>query len=388
MDLYQRSIQVILNGQAPSGAYVASPAFPSYAFCWLRDGSFAAHAMDLVGEHESARAYFRWVARAVKRYGWKVDRALAQVKAGRSLGSDDYLHTRFTIDGKESNKRWWNFQLDGYGTWLWALSEHITMTADSALVQEIADGVTITVRYLTKLWMVPNYDCWEEYAGYLHPYTLAAIYAGLKGVTRLGYQVGTQTTADMAAIRHLVLSQGCHDGRLLKAFSPESDKRPTLSGPQLTFHEQAQGDVITQSAEASLIGVATPNKLLNPDDPIMQATINHIEMDLHRPNGGVYRYPGDTYYGGGEWIILAAWLGWHYARCGNTARSRDLLGWIESMVDTNGYLPEQVSTHLLFPKRFAEWETRWGPVARPLLWSHAMVLILYEALRRNQEKAT
>ena len=158
-----------------------------------------------------------------------------------------------------------------------------------------------------------------------------------------------------------------------------------MSEPQIIFHEQVQADVIFQLAEASLIGVATPYNLFDPDDPIMQATINHIENDLHRPNGGVYRYLADTYYGGGEWVILAAWLGWHYARCGKMARARDLLGWIESIVDANGHLPEQVSTNLLFPARFAEWETRWGPIARPLLWSHAMVLILYEAIGRNQE---
>lgn len=388
MDLYQRSIQIILQGQAPSGAYVASPDFPSYAYCWLRDGSFVAHAMDLVGEHESARAYFRWAAQTIQRYSWKVDRALAQVKADRPLGSDDYMHTRFTLDGEEGSAPWWNFQLDGYGTWLWALAEHMDMSADSTLAQEVANGVAITVRYLSKVWMLPSYDCWEEYAGYLHPYTLAAIYAGLQGAMRLGHQVDSQTADVAAAICDLIASHGRRNDRLLKAFKPGSGSRSTLSEPQPIFYEQAESDVISRSAEASLIGVATPYKLYSPDDPIMQATINHIEKELHRPNGGVYRYLADTYYGGGEWVILAAWLGWHYACIGNEVRARDLLGWIESVVDVNGYLPEQVSTHLLFPDRLAEWDTRWGPVARPLLWSHAMVLILYEALMRNQEGAS
>jgi len=388
MDLYHRSIQVILEGQASSGAYVASPDFPAYAYCWLRDGSFVAHAMDMVGEYGSARAYFRWSAQAIQRYGWKVDRALTQVKTGRPLGQDDYLHTRFTLDGEEGSDLWWNFQLDGYGTWLWALAEHMTLTSDSTLKMEVAEGVKLGVRYLANLWMLPNYDCWEEHAGYLHPYTLAAIYAGLQGATKLGHQVDSQKNGVMAALRDLVLSDGCHDGRLLKAFKPKSELRPVLSEVQPIFHEQAPGDVLSQSAEASLIGVAIPYKLFNLDDPIMQATIDHIEKDLHRRNGGVYRYLADTYYGGGEWVILAAWLGWYYARCGDTDRARDLLGWIESTVDVNGHLPEQVSTHLLFPERFAEWQTRWGPVARPLLWSHAMVLILYEALRRNQEGAS
>ena len=39
-------------------------------------------------------------------------------------------------------------------------------------------------------------------------------------------------------------------------------------------------------------------------------------------------------------------------------------------------MPEQVSGHLLAPGSFDEWVERWGPVASPLLWSHAMFVIL------------
>ena len=38
-----------------------------------------------------------------------------------------------------------------------------------------------------------------------------------------------------------------------------------------------------------------------------------LEKDLRFPNGGVYRYREDVYYGGGEWILLSAWLGWYYS---------------------------------------------------------------------------
>ncbi len=39
-------------------------------------------------------------------------------------------------------------------------------------------------------------------------------------------------------------------------------------------------------------------------------------------------------------------------------------------------MPEQVDAHLLAPDRFDEWVDRWGTVARPLLWSHAMLIRL------------
>lgn len=132
--------------------------------------------------------------------------------------------------------------------------------------------------------------------------------------------------------------------------------------------------------DASLIGVATPYRLLLPYDPIIQATVARIETDLHCPGGGVHRYLADTYYGGGEWVLLTAWLGWYYAEIGEREKAQAALQWVEAQADAYGYLPEQVSMHLLSPERYAEWEARWGPPANPLLWSNAMYLILRYAL--------
>ncbi len=67
-DLFQRSIDIILSNQAPSGAYPASPTFPTYRYSWFRDGAFIAHAMDLVGEHESARRFHDWAVSTILRH--------------------------------------------------------------------------------------------------------------------------------------------------------------------------------------------------------------------------------------------------------------------------------------------------------------------------------
>ena len=62
-------------------------------------------------------------------------------------------------------------------------------------------------------------------------------------------------------------------------------------------------------------------------------------------------------------------------------KAKGLLTWIESVADSHGDLPEQVNEHTLAPKMFPVWKERWGPVASPLLWSHAMYLILVQALK-------
>ena len=370
MNLYRRSIDIILQNQADSGAYIASPAFPQYAFSWLRDGSFIAHAMDRVGEHQSSRAFLGWVARAIRRHSAKVAKVMEKLEQRRPIGDDEYLHTRFTLDGEEAERPWENFQLDGYGTWLWALAQHTCRSGDVDLIREIADSVALTVRYLSLLWRSPNYDCWEEHRDNIHPYTLAAVFAGLNAVDELQHvsdflSEGMDTGSVAADIQQFVLTETVCDGHLVKMI-------PSLA---------AVGDRAPKPAvDASLIGAFTPYRLLAPDHPVTQRTIARIEKDLYRPEGGVYRYLADSYYGGGEWPLLAAWLGWAFAEAGQMNRAIALLRWVEAQADTTGYLPEQVSGHVLVPDYLPHWEAKWGPVAKPLLWSHAMYLILCEEL--------
>ncbi|MBL8157145.1 MAG: glycoside hydrolase family 15, partial [Anaerolineae bacterium] len=43
--------------------------------------------------------------------------------------------------------------------------------------------------------------------------------------------------------------------------------------------------------------------------------------------------------------------------------------------------PEQVGSHVLAPQVVDYWVNRWGTSASPLLWSHAMYLLLTSMLR-------
>jgi GH15 family glucan-1,4-alpha-glucosidase len=136
----------------------------------------------------------------------------------------------------------------------------------------------------------------------------------------------------------------------------------------------------TDAVDASLLGLATPYALVPSDDVRMRATVAGIEADLWVKGGGVRRYAWDSYYGGGQWLLLAAWLGWYYCQAGQRARARELLGWVEAQADAGGNMPEQVASHLIAPDYYAEWVTHRGPIAVPLLWSHAKYLILRHAL--------
>lgn len=362
-NLVAHSIDVIKTYQAESGAYVACPHMPAYEYSWFRDGAFIAYAMDIVGEHDSAHSFHSWVADTILAHRSTAERAIAQTRAGEPL-DNEYLDTRYTVDGKRGDDEWPNFQLDGLGTWLWALAQHIERI-DNTLPDDWYEAAELTTVYLGELWQTPCYDLWEEFREYLHPYTLGAIYAGFIAAADLlpARRASLLDTAEK--IKEFVTERALYDDHIAKSIDPSTGTDCRLSS----------------LVDASLIGLATPYGLFSHDNPHIQATVARIESDLHRDNGGVYRYVDDTYYGGGEWVLLAAWLGWHYADAGAPDRAHQLLQWIEAQADTDGNLPEQTADHKLYDDYYQTWVTRRGEIATPLLWSHAMYLIVQDALK-------
>lgn len=353
VDLRQKSIAVIESNQLSSGGLVACPTFDNYKYSWLRDGTFIAYAMDRVGRHDVAERFYRWVSRAVSRYEDRVEALIAKSRAGITIEHDEHLHTRYKLDGSEGQEGWPNFQLDGYGAWLWGLSEHARSTGKLHLLEEFRPAINVTIRYLLEFWPVPNHDCWEEFGDRVHPSTLACIYGGLRAIDDHFQDGGIAEATEQ--IQRRILTEGVADGHLIKSLG-------------------------SREVDANLLWVSTPFRVLNPDHPLMIRTVEEIERRLL--TGGVHRYPQDTYYGGGEWILLTGFLGWYYCEIGRFEQARALLAWIEAQADAEGLLPEQVPSNLNAPNYYPVWVERWGQIAKPLLWSHAMYLILLEEVRQ------
>jgi len=269
--LVDHSISVIEANQAATGAYAASPNFPVYRFCWFRDGAFIADAMSRAGRPESADAFFRWCARVIEARADRVDDLVARRERGERIAPEEFLPCRYTLDGLESDEEWWEFQLDGYGTWLWALGRHAERHGGP--LDEYARALELTVRYLVTFWAEPCYDWWEEHPQHRHTSTLASIRGGLAAASHWDDLAPPQREAaarTAGEIRARVLDEGVHDGHLSK----------WLDG---------------QGLDASLIACATPFRLLEPAEPLMLETVRALEGEL--AHGGVHRYSDDTYFG-------------------------------------------------------------------------------------------
>jgi isomaltose glucohydrolase len=351
-----RSVRVLKEGQAPSGALVACPSFPTYRYAWLRDGAFCAHALDVAGERGAASAWHRWVAGSVEAHRGLIEDAIAGVADGRQLPPEAFPPARYTLEGglegeADEDEPWPNFQIDGYGMWLWALEQHLDAPLDEALGRT----VELVARYLDAAWRLPSFSCWEELDGGQHGATHGAVAAGLASAARL---LGDERwTRAAGAVRDDLLGRFAYDGRLGR-------------GP---------GD---PRVDGSLVWLGVPFGVLAEDDPVLVATIDAVERDLCGPGGGVHRYLGDTYYGGGQWLLLTSSLAWHHARTGNPARAAELQAWVFAQAQSNGDLPEQTTDHAQDPSFIGQWVDRWGPVATPLLWSHAMVILAEHAAAR------
>jgi GH15 family glucan-1,4-alpha-glucosidase len=366
-NLYSRSIELIKANQTPEGAYLASSTFAQYRYCWFRDGAYIAYAMDLVGEHDSASRFYDWAATTIASRAAQIERAIASTLQGKTPAPEDVLHTRYSSDGQAAVDDWPNFQLDGFGTLLWGMSQHLALTDRSLPLTPGTwhNAIVLLLRYLGALWSTPCYDCWEEFGAQVHTATLATLYGGLQAAAGM-LQTGTQapyadaeTALQTAALIKQFVLDNCVRGKTLNKF------------------------VGNMAVDGSLINVSTPYKLLSPDHPIMQATVERIEAELRLDNGGVHRYAEDSYYGGGEWVLLTAYLGWYYTERGETAKSNALLAWVEEYANAAGELPEQVPNHLNYPDMLPAWEARWGRIATPLLWSHASYLTLVTHLKKG-----
>lgn len=350
--LADTSFDTIIALQHESGAYPASPSFSAYrGYSWLRDGSFIADGVSSFGGVESASRFFDWCARILLARESEIARIVAAAAAGRPVPDNEMLPTRFTLEGADGDDEWWDFQLDGYGTWLWAVVAHSERHGLS--LQRWLPALNLTADYLLSSWRRPCFDWWEESAEQVHSSTLGCIAGGLDALVRAAVlepqrQGAAQYTVE--AIREVLLREGARGGRLNK----------WLGNAEL---------------DASLVAVFAPIGVLPASGELGMATIAGVDAELTVGNG-THRYLADTFYGGGQWPLLSCMLGLGHTATGNRQRAFELLDWAAHTATADGLLPEQVGEHLLAPDRVQEWLDRWGTVATPLLWSHAMFIRL------------
>jgi GH15 family glucan-1,4-alpha-glucosidase len=358
--LRDASIRIIKANQAGSGAYIASPNFRVYDYSWFRDGAFIAEAMSVSGENESALDFHKWATRVIIEREEKIASLIRRGMQGEKIANDEHLHCRYTVEGKESSEQWTNLQLDGFGTWIWSLDKFIER--GNVLPLATYRAVETLIGYLGTFWKIDTYDWWEESYGHQHVANLGSIAAGLERSSKWIHisDASRKSAADTAKeIMELIRDRGVFDGRLAK----------WIDGNGL---------------DASLIALVAPFELLTSkgsDENVAKTTIEAVASELGM--FGTYRHRDDWYFGGGKWPLLSCFLGLGYISLGESEKAQAILDWVATLTNEVLELPEQLEEPLLQPDKRAQWIEQWGEPAVPLLWSHAMYLSLYSALRKD-----
>src|SRR5690625_2279982 len=254
--LISKSHEVITSLQVENDAYPASPTFSAYkGFSWFRDGAFIADGVSAAGEEGSASAFFDWCSAILQRYAPRINSIVSAADINPVI-DEEMLPTRFTFAGDFGDAKWWDFQLDGYGTWLWAVVAHTKRyRLDPGRWRE---AIELTVDYLLSSWRRPCYDWWEEHSEQIHVSTLGCIAAGLRAVS--GFDLLTTEKAQAARktvdeILELISQQGVQDGHLTKWLG-------------------------TAEVDASLSALIAPLGIIPADSQLARNTIDKIEAYL------------------------------------------------------------------------------------------------------------
>ncbi len=189
---------------------------------------------------------------------------------------------------------WPNFQIDGYGTWLWSLGQPLELARVSRHPEEFVDSVDRVARYLATFALSPCYDVWEE--------------NGDDAATR---RRSRACTADLNAAARLLGDESTAT-RQLRSEGPSVRE----TGRQNGFYVKSSnnGDV-----DASSLWLAAPFGVVERRRRVLcQDCLSH-----RGPTFAAWRntpLPTDVYFGSGAWPVLTGSLGWHYGAVGDRAK--------------------------------------------------------------------
>ncbi|MBX5450824.1 glycoside hydrolase family 15 protein [Thermogemmatispora sp.] len=375
--LYERSLIVLhLLSDRETGAILAAPemdpAFRSsggYGMCWPRDGAYNAHALDIAGEHERARAFFDWALRTQEVSGcW---------------------YQRYDTHGNLA-PTWGLIQFDEIGIVVWAVERHIDLTGDVEYARSVWPALSRAGHYMlheldagTGLAPITK-DLWEEFDG-ISTYACATTWAGFTALARLAALLGQEAEVQQwqeAAARlkqaieqYLWSASAGHflRGAHLKVAPLEENEAAPLAADETAVEIRGRRWRARRedpTLDISILGLAVPFGVFSPTDPRLQATASAIAERLRSPVGGILRYQGDSYRGGNPWILCTLWLAWYEALAGDLEAAEELYRWAVEHRTALDLLPEQISRQ--------NGQPCW---ILPLGWSHAMFVLVTQELR-------
>ena len=298
-----------------------------YRFCWLRDATFTLYALLESGFLSEAKAWRRWLLRAVAgspddlqiMYGIAGERRLVEYEIPWLSGYQKSAPVRI------GNAAAGQVQLDVYGEVLDAL--YVARRAGLAENDASWGLECALIEHLEKIWDQPDDGIWEVRGGRKHfTHSKVMAWVAFDRAVRSSEEFGLEAPLDhWRAVRDKIHKRVCEDG---------------FDAKQNSF-VQSFG---VEELDASLLLIPVVG-FLPADDPRIHGTLLAIEKNLVR-DGFVMRYrttPATDGLPPGEGAFLACsfWLADNYVLQGRIDEARELFVKLLSLRNDVGLLAEE-----------------------------------------------
>jgi glucoamylase len=314
------------------GGIVAAPCMePEYRFCWPRDATYVAYALDRCGFHEETEKFYKWCQRAQEKEGG--------------------LYQRYYIEAKLRGPCW-SSQIDEIATVIWGMGKHFDLTKDYRFLKSTWSTIKQAANFICecvdpKTNLTESVGLWEERFG-SHTYSNAAVCNALKTSAKIAELLGQNELSQ----KWRILSESIRNSLLNLTWDPKKSRFTKTYSPR------------DENLDVSLLGLTFPFEVLPADEDRMKKTALEIEQAFSYRSGGIGRYPGDEYYGGNPWILSSLWLALYYNKIGDINKVEQLIAWTIDHATDLGLLAEQMDKITGIPIS-----------AVPLAWSHAFFIL-------------
>lgn len=297
---------------APTASLPAVPGGPDnwdYRYVWLRDGAYAAMALDDAGFFAEAEAFYRWAfCRQGEDGHWAHPLYTLDGQAPEEVLLDDLVGPGGETPLRLGNAASRQLQLDNEGNVLCGVWHHFEVTGDRRFLQAHWEGIRRAAGWTAAHWNEAESGIWEirEYRGHwVHGKALC--FGGLRAAASVADELGyPQEAARWREVAEQIRSQVLSLGWSVERQAYLRDYRP---------------DAPLDISALALLQCG----LLTASDPRLQATVARMERPASQGglmhDGGVARYD----YAALPFYLPTFWLAQYYLMAGRTGDADRLI---------------------------------------------------------------